>query len=191
MCRLLSLPLLLLPLLGLCPAGAEGSGCHPVRVSYAAPVYQAPVYAAPSYITAATFVPVPLLYPTWSAQYVGGDVQQLRDEVRQLREALQQQRPTAPVMPQAQAQAATPQALPAASDELAQLLGNCASCHDKGVAPGKGGGFVLTEGTTTRALSEAEALKCLVQIRTGKMPKGGKLSPAQKERLADWVLGLK
>lgn len=87
-------------------------------------------------------------------------------ELQQLRQQIQQQ-------PQQQQGQPQEQPLPLKTSMVAQ---RCASCHDEGRAKASGGGLVLLKGGGIGHLSAETRLKCVAQILSGKMPKGGKIS---------------
>ena len=191
-------------------AGAPASAQHG---GYCAPVYQRQVYNYPTVVKkevivekdvlVATFVPLVVTVPTYSATYVGGYVQQASYTPAQ---AVGQ--PVQPVPPgQSFDVSALAQTLTRINDRLTTIetslqggasatgqgndfaklfVAKCASCHDQGVAESKGGKFALTQGPSLLNLGDKQVAKVLVETYSGRMPKGGKLTDQEVGLIMAW-----
>lgn len=189
----------------------------PVSAQYqthcATPVYQRQVYNYPTIVKkevivekdvlVATFVPLVVTVPTYSATYVG---------------AYTQQAPYVPAAAVAQPMSQVPQGQPFDVNALTQTLtaintrlttiesqlqggasatgqGNdfvklfvakCASCHDSAAASGKGGGFALTQGNALLNLTDRQVTKVMTETYSGRMPKGAKLTDQEVGLIMAW-----
>lgn len=158
--------------LGLLCWSADASGC---AVSYHAPTHAtyAPTYHQSYAALATTYVPVPLVVPTF---YVGGTLPvsvgagsqgvdaNLVQELRTLVQTLQASR-----QPSAQPQPMTyasnqPQKLSASGGAIAQHCGKCHGSRSEG-------GFSLS------SLTPRDIGKSMEQVLSGAMPQGSKLEP--------------
>lgn len=147
-------------------------------------------------VLAATFVPVPLVVPTYAVQY-GGDahlqreIQDLRRDILNLRQPATSTQPQAAVQPQATVAAPKIAEAPKETPHtLGDILGQCVRCHDA-TTKAKGNGFVITENGQTKALSDNDALKILRAVTSGQMPPGAPLANPDRLVIAQWVAGTK
>lgn len=153
-----------------CAALAEAQHCNRVVVQHHAVVVDVPLVA--------TFVPI--YVPTYSVTYADPSAA-LAEEVKSLRAEIQQLREPARLKAEKTAAPA-----PAAEvNGLAVLKNQCARCHEKAVARIKGADFVLLDGDKVAKLDAIEALMVLLAVTRDDMPKGGKLTQAEKKAIAD------
>lgn len=160
-------------------AGSAGADCpapgHARPASYALPA----VVVQP--VLAATFVPVPLVVPSYSVGYAApaaaadaAELQRLRQEI----EALKRARAPAP----------QPQTLKSVSaGALALFRSKCAACHERAIAKAKGGGFVLLEGNQLARLSDRQARKVGTRVYAGTMPPRQRASDEEVAAVMAWL----
>ncbi|MEM3120691.1 MAG: cytochrome c [Nitrososphaerota archaeon] len=177
------------------------------------PVYQRQVYNYPTVVKkevvvekdvlVATFVPLVVTVPTYSATYVGGYVQQAQYTPAQTVGQPMQPTPT----PQQFDVNALAQTLTRINDRLTTIetqiqggvsatgqgndftklfVAKCAGCHDEAVAKSKGGDFAMTRNGSLLNLNQEQVLNVVNNCYDGTMPKGGKLTDQEVGLVMAW-----
>lgn len=179
---LLAMLIFSIPLAG----AAYASNCR-ARVVVATPavVVATPVVAVvtPVVATVATFVPL-IQVPLYSSGFYPAPAPaaaapcantQLDARLRRIEEALERG-----IRPSETPKGFTPKTstMPPASEPGPSAMNTvfqnrCASCHDAPIATSKGAGIVLTSGGNLAPISDKIAVKILVALQTGTMPKTG------------------
>jgi cytochrome c551/c552 len=132
----------------------------------------------PPYIPPAAVVPV---YGAVAGMNQSNDellaaIKELTAEVRRLREVVE-------------AGNAAPPPIPPATDALAVARAACLSCHSPNSAADKGFSFQLfadDAGAALAPLNNRDRLRVVNRISDGSMPKGGKLSDADRKALVEF-----
>lgn len=124
--------------------------------------------------------PVQVQFPLFTVsgkQYTGDNelIRQLLEEVRQLRQEVAQLRGG--------------QAVNEPKDFASVVTMRCAACHKAADAELKGGGFVLLEDSgKLPPLSLDEKASIVAMVKSGKMPKNGKLPEREVKLLLEGLL---
>jgi hypothetical protein len=160
----------ILTLLSVCLV-ADASNCRVVTVRQN--------YHAPAYQHHAAAVVVPYYAPSYSVGYNGseelaGIVKALIEDNKAMRQDLIQAIKAGPgVAP------GTLLPLKARPPGLEIMAAKCATCHDESTAKAKGGGHLLFRGG--EFIDQGDNLsRAVEEMDSGRMPRGGKLSDAEK-----------
>lgn len=163
-------------------AGCQARGRTYYQQTYAVP-YIAP-YAPPVY--AAVYQPVPVLIPTYAVGY-SQDAQEklnISAALNRIADALGKATP-APPRPEVDPVPQPGAAAPARGGNI--LVAKCAACHDASVSATKGGRQTLVQDGQMAALDGKILSRVLVNVYTGKMPKGGKLTDEEVAAFVDLI----
>jgi mono/diheme cytochrome c family protein len=172
------------------PPSAAATGCNVRRavvVQHQQHHAQA-VVIAPA-VAIATYVPVPLLAPSYGVSYDDGRLQKLQVELEALRKQNEQllqkligpgvpgeKRPLTPATSPPEQPPEQTFVPPVKGAGLGVMTKSCAACHEAAVAKSKGAGITLLSAGALAPLTADLKLATVRSLLKGTMPKGGKIS---------------